>query len=346
MNELKMSLGDRSYRITVGQGLLADAGRYFNLDRRVLILTDGGVPTTYSHRIAECCKEAEIMTLPEGEATKCLSSLEAVLIKMTEMNMTREDCVVAVGGGVIGDLAGLCAALYMRGIDFYNVPTTLLSQVDSSIGGKTAINLGGYKNTVGAFHQPRGVLIDTDTLDTLDIRQYRAGLAEVVKMAVTSDEKLFARLESMPSRGIGGEIEYIILSALKIKKKIVERDERESGERRLLNLGHTLGHGIEASACGALLHGECVAIGMLPMLGEGIRDRVRAVLERLGLPTKIPYGVTGLDPESLSHDKKATEGGVSCVLVDRIGEGYIRKLSYAELISLAEGIEVAAEDGR
>ena len=180
MKTLNLNLGERSYDITVGNGILDRASEFMNLNRKVFILTDVGVPREYSEKILAAAKEAVIFTASEGEGTKSLATLGKVLEVMLEFDMSRSDCVVAVGGGVIGDLAGFAASMYMRGIDFYNVPTTLLSQVDSSIGGKTAVNLGGIKNIIGAFYQPKHVLIDTETLKTLPKRQISAGLAESV----------------------------------------------------------------------------------------------------------------------------------------------------------------------
>jgi len=189
MTSLHLNLGSRGYDITIGRGLLDNADKYFNLKRKVFILTDSGVPCEYSEKIAKLSETAKIYTVPQGEASKSLSTLENVLTAMMEFKMTRGDALVSVGGGVIGDLGGFAASVYMRGIDFYNLPTTLLSQVDSSIGGKTAVNLGNTKNIVGAFYQPKAVLIDTDTLKTLSSRHISAGLAEAVKMSLTSDKK-------------------------------------------------------------------------------------------------------------------------------------------------------------
>ena len=178
---IRMELGDSSYDIVLERGCLKKAGELLNLDRKVFILTDDGVPAQYAQTVADQCKEAHIHTVPQGEGSKSFAVLEELLTKMLELGFTRGDCVCSVGGGVVGDLGGFTAACYMRGIDFYNIPTTVLSQVDSSIGGKTAINLAGVKNIVGAFWQPKKVLIDPDTLDTLDDRQKSSGLAEAVK---------------------------------------------------------------------------------------------------------------------------------------------------------------------
>jgi 3-dehydroquinate synthase len=330
MKTVKLDLGERSYDITVGGGLLNDAKKYLNLERRVFILTDTGVPKEYSEKIMNQAKEAVIFTALEGEGTKSLATLTKVLEVMLDFEMTRSDCLVAVGGGVVGDLGGLAASMYMRGIDFYNVPTTLLSQVDSSIGGKTAVNLKGVKNIVGAFYQPKHVLCDVDTLKTLPKRQISAGLAECVKMAATSDSELFEIFEKSTSL----DVEDIIVRSINIKRAVVEADERESGMRKLLNFGHTLGHAVEASSpTGQLYHGECVSIGMVPMCSESVRARLIPILRRLELPTKCEGDVEaalGL----VVHDKKCKGGHVDAVFVDEIGRGRIESVPVEEFSKL------------
>ncbi len=327
MNTLKIELPDKSYNIYVGSGLLSQVDEYFNLNRKVFILTDSGVPLEYAEKVKDCSKEAVIYTIPQGEDSKSLLVMETVLKAMLSFDMSRKDVLVAVGGGVVGDLGGFLAATYMRGIDFYNVPTTLLSQVDSSIGGKTAVNLGGIKNIVGAFHQPKAVLIDTDTLKTLPKRQIAAGSAEAVKMALTSDKELFELIENC---GITeNNLEEIIVRALKIKKFVVEKDEKENGLRKILNFGHTLGHGIEAEKLGELYHGECVALGMLYMCAPEVQIRLTSVLKKLGLPVDYQYDIDKA-LEFVIHDKKCQNGFVEAIFVPCIGEYEIKSLSVEE----------------
>ena len=308
-------LGERGYDIAIGSGLLRSAGARLNLDRRVLIVTDEGVPEAYEEALSAQCAAPVTVRLPQGEGSKSMACLQRLLETMLKNSFGRGDAVCALGGGMVGDLAGLAAALYMRGVDFYNLPTTLLSQVDSSVGGKTAVNLAGVKNPVGAFYQPKAVLIDTDTLATLPRRQWASGLAEAVKMGLIGDAALFERFE----RGItDADLGEIIAAALRQKAAVVTADEREGGLRKCLNFGHTLGHGIEAAAEGALTHGECVGLGMLPMCSPEVRARLLPVLEGLGLPT-----VCQVDPErafaALLHDKKASGGTISAVWVERPG---------------------------
>lgn len=335
MERLHLELGDRGYDINIGAGLLSECDKLFDLDRHVLIVTDNGVPAEYAQAVAARAKEARIVTVSAGEGSKSMSGLAEVLGAMTEDGMSRGDCVVAVGGGVVGDLAGFAASCYMRGVDFYNIPTTVLSQVDSSIGGKTAINFGGIKNIVGAFYQPRGVLIDTNVLKTLPKRQISNGLAEAVKMALTSDGELFELFESLDERSIDSEIEKyiekIITASLKIKKAVVEQDEKESGLRKILNFGHTFGHGVEAAGeMRDMYHGESVAVGMLPMCSGNVRKRLIPVLRKLSLPTEF-HGDIDSAIAFMHHDKKRSFGGTDVVLVDEVGGFRIERMSDEKL---------------
>ena len=325
--KLHVNYPDGGYDIIVARGALKSAGEIFDLGRKVLIVTDEGVPKEYAETVASACANVEILTVPQGEQSKSMETLELVLGRMLKLSFGRGDCVVAVGGGVPGDLAGFAASVYMRGVDYYSVPTTLLSQVDSSIGGKTAVNFGGIKNIIGSFYRPRGVLIDPDVLRTLDERQFAAGMAEVVKMALTFDRALFEFIERADARA---KIDEIIPRALAIKKQVVEKDEREAGLRRALNFGHTIGHGIEAAAKGKLLHGECVALGMLPMCSVEVRARLLPVLKKLGLPTDLTVDANAVY-EALLHDKKGDGESVYIVRVEQIGSYIIEKVPFEAL---------------
>ena len=332
MTTLHLNLGERGYDITVGRGLLSHSNEYFNLERKVFIVTDSGVPREYAETVAKSAKEYRIVTVPMGEGAKSPEVYIDLLGKMVEFGMTRTDCCVAVGGGVVGDLTGFVAATFMRGIDFYNIPTTLLSQVDSSIGGKTAINLGGVKNIVGSFHQPRGVLIDLDTLKTLPKRQLSNGMAEVIKMALTSDAELFGFLEK--NEITDENIENTVLSSLKIKKYVVENDERESGIRKILNFGHTLGHAIEAEEeMRGFYHGECVALGMLATISDEAKPKLISALKKAGLPTEYKGNLE----HALSfivHDKKCDGKKLSVIFVDTPGSFRIEKMSTEDFADL------------
>ena len=318
------------YDIVLEAGALKNVGKLLNLKRRVFIVTDSGVPAQYAETVAAQCESPIIMTVEQGETSKCFEELRRLLEGMLNASMTRSDCVVAVGGGVVGDLSGFAASCYMRGIDFYNIPTTLLAQVDSSIGGKTAIDLNGVKNIVGAFYQPKCVVIDPEVLSTLSPRQTAAGLAEAIKMAATSDAELFSLIEN--SSCLTDDLPEIIRRALLIKRGIVEQDPREKGLRKVLNFGHTIGHAVESYNGGRLLHGECVALGMIPMSGGSARQRIKAVLDKYNLPTEISQSADELRP-FLEHDKKAGADGISAVLTNEIGSFEICRMSVDEILA-------------
>lgn len=334
--KLIMELKDLSYDIIIERGVLTSAGEHLDLDRKVLVVTDSGVPKEYAKTVKSSCREGYIYTIPAGESSKCFSVLEDILAFMLENGFSRKDCVVAVGGGVVGDLAGFAAAVYMRGIDFYNIPTTILSQVDSSIGGKVAIDFHGFKNTIGAFHQPKAVLIDPDTIKTLSDRQVANGLAEALKTGAIGDEKLFDLFEG---DDIYGKIDEIIYRSLLVKRDVVQQDPNEKGIRKILNFGHTVGHGIETSLEGELIHGECVALGMLYVCPEDIKSRLLGIYEKIGLTKTIGKYIDGtkLDREkvleAMRHDKKAAGDMCDAVLVDKIGEAKIEKRRIDELLA-------------
>ncbi len=313
---LHLQLPSGGYDIYLERGALHRAHELLRIDRRVLVVTDSGVPAQYARTVADQCREGHVLTVPMGEGSKSFAGLQLICRTLLEKDFTRTDCVVAVGGGVVGDLAGFAAASYMRGIDFYNIPTTVLSQVDSSIGGKVAINLDHVKNIVGAFYQPRAVIVDPEVLSTLPRRQIANGLAEAVKMSLTSDPVLFSIFE----RGAWEtELETVIERSLRIKQSVVEQDEKESGLRRILNFGHTLGHGIEGAAgLHGLYHGECVALGMLPMCAPEVRTRLVRVLQSLQLPTAIEGDLESM-LDIASHDKKCDGDAISVVYVPEVG---------------------------
>ena len=330
---IHMDLKENSYDIIVERGVHSRAGELLNLQRRGLIVTDTGVPASYAETVAKQCGKPVICTVESGEQSKSLEIFGTLLQKLLDNDFSRKDCVVAVGGGVVGDLSGFAASAYMRGIDFYNIPTTLLSQIDSSIGGKTAINIGNVKNIVGAFYQPKKVLIDPELLSTLPPRQISNGLAEAIKMALTSDKELFELFET---KDIGENIDEIIVRSLNIKKNVVEQDEKESGLRKILNFGHTIGHGIESSEnMSELYHGECVALGLIPMCHEKIRDRVIGVLKKCNL-----YNLVEFDWEKITgaafHDKKADGEFVTVTLVPDVGCFEIKTVKCSEVIEMAK----------
>ena len=325
-----------SYDIVLERGALKKAGEYLNLNRKVLIVTDSGVPEAYSKSILGACSDGYIFTFPQGEESKNIDTLKDILSCLVENNFTRTDCIVAVGGGVVGDMSGFAASIFMRGIDFYNIPTTLLSQVDSSIGGKTAIDFMGIKNIVGAFYPPKKVIIDADTLKTLPSRQVSNGLSEALKMSATCDSELFEIFEKQNALE---NIDTIIERSLRIKKYVVEEDERESGLRKVLNFGHTLAHAIEsANNMHEIYHGEAVALGMLYMVSEQVKERLIPILKSLNLPTEFDADADTLI-KACRHDKKAQGKDITIVFVSEIGKFELKKISLYELSTMIKGAE-------
>ncbi len=326
MIQVKTKTG--SYPIYLEKGALDRAGELFNLDRRVLVLTDSGVPKAYAEKVLSFCKKGALFTVQEGEGAKSFPVYQEILSFLVEKEFDRHDCIVAVGGGVVGDLAGFVASSYMRGIDFYNVPTTVLSQVDSSIGGKVAINFEGYKNLVGAFYPPMAVLIDPNVLQTLSPRLISCGLAEAVKMAACFDKDLFERFET---EKLDEHFESLLEGALLIKRRVVEEDEKENGLRKVLNFGHTLAHAIEKeNGLETLYHGECVALGMLPMCSENVRERLKKVLQKFALPTEWDWQVEKVIAD-IQHDKKKIGDQITIIFVPEIGRFEMQTVSFAEL---------------
>ncbi len=326
---LSVKTSQGTYDIVLQRGALQQVGELLPLDRRVLVVTDDGVPPVYAQTVADAARDGAIVTIPQGERSKQMDTWQTVLKALVDHEFTRTDCVVAVGGGVVGDLAGFAASTYMRGIDFYNIPTTLLSQVDSSIGGKTAIDFMGFKNLVGAFYPPKRVIIDPETLKTLPYRQVANGLAESVKMSLTSDAELFSLFETADIHD-DTVMDIIIERSLRIKRQVVEADEHEGGLRKILNFGHTLGHAIESvNDMETYYHGECVAIGMIPMCSHDVRARLIPVLQKLQLPVLHNEGVDGL-LAACRHDKKTAGDTITVVTVSAVGTFDLKTLPLEE----------------
>lgn len=321
------------YNIYFERGMLSRVSEVLDLNRKALVVTDSGVPAAYAKKVADQADQAYIVTIEEGEKSKGMSTFEYLLSKLVEYEFTRTDCIVAVGGGVVGDLAGFAAACYMRGIDFYNIPTTVLSQVDSSIGGKTAIDFMQYKNIVGAFWPPKAVIIDPETLATLPPRQISNGLAESVKMAMTFDSELFELIEQSNIEDI---LDTVIYRSILLKKAVVEEDEKEAGLRRVLNFGHTIAHAIESEkAMEDYYHGECVAVGMIPMCSDRSRERLVAVLLKLNLPTSVPCDLSVIT-EAVRHDKKASGDKITYIWVENIGSFEIKSTTFEDFDKLVK----------
>ena len=319
--KISVDLKENSYDILIEDGILNRVGEYIDLNRKVMIITDSGVPREYGDILLNQCPMGEIIVAEQGEQSKSFVTYERICRKLLESNFHRKDLIIALGGGVIGDLAGFCASTYMRGIDFINIPTTTLSQIDSSIGGKTAINLGDTKNIIGAFYQPKKVFIDFKTLETLSERDFNNGMIEALKAGLIYDREIFELFES-------GEIKErykeIIIKSILVKKDVVEKDVKEQSLRKILNFGHTIGHGIEGYFnFNKLLHGEAVALGMLPMIeNNNLRERTKKIIEKLNIRTDIKY-----DSEKvfklMVKDKKADTSKITLVKVKELGSAYL-----------------------
>lgn len=319
--------------IIIERGSLAKTGKMLGIcGGKVLIVTDSGVPEKYAKSVADSlhglATDVVTFVIPEGESSKNIQVYGSVMKTLVEEGFTRSDTAIAVGGGVVGDLTGFVAATFMRGIRFYNIPTTLLSQVDSSIGGKTAIDFGGVKNIVGAFHMPAKVLIDTDTLATLPERQLHNGLVEAIKMAATGDAELFSMIEN--STDLLSDSDDIIRRSLNFKQAVVSADPKEKGLRRVLNFGHTVGHAIEAASNGEFIHGEAVGIGMLYFASGEAHERIRKVLQKYNLPTSCSIDADTLRA-LIAHDKKASGDEITVVCVDEIGSYRFQKINIQDI---------------
>jgi 3-dehydroquinate synthase len=343
MESLRLELGERSYPIHIGTGLLASAPLYapYLAGGSAAVVTNGVVAPLYLAKVRAALEEAgarvaEII-VEDGEAAKRWENVDRICDALLAARFGRDTLVVALGGGVVGDLAGFAAAVYQRGVPFLQVPTTLLAQVDSSVGGKTAINHGRGKNMIGAFHQPQAVIADLGTLDSLPDRELRAGLAEVIKHGFALDTPFVEWLESNIERILAREpdaLAYAVRRCCELKARIVAADERESGQRALLNFGHTFGHAIEGAAgYGAWLHGEAVGAGMvmaaelsslLNQLKKTDVARVRDLLRRAGLPLNGPAVSPERLIELMAVDKKAAAGKVRFVLLEAIGRARVQ----------------------
>jgi 3-dehydroquinate synthase len=353
MQSLDVALAARSYPIHIGGGLLADAGTLLapllSVARTVIVSN----PIVAAHwltplrgSLAAAGIASEVIIIPDGESHKTLATLDDLLTRLLEIKAERSTTVVALGGGVVGDIAGFAAAVYQRGTPFVQVPTTLLAQVDSSVGGKTGVNHPLGKNMIGAFYQPQAVLIDTDCLATLPARELAAGLAEVIKYGAIRDVKFFLWLEENMDRLVARDaaaLTHAIAESCRIKAEIVAADERETGDRALLNFGHTFGHAIEAGVgYGEWLHGEAVAAGMVMAATLSARlgsiaaadvERLRTLLCRAALPVDAPRLSADRYLALMSRDKKVSAGTMRFVLLDEIGAARIRSDVPAQLLA-------------
>lgn len=363
MRTVKVPLGNRGYDIQIGAGPLLQLGREcarLKLGERCAIITDTNVGRRYAKPAYESLLKAgfnpSLVTVPAGETAKSLKSVGFCYDQLASHRLERKSFIVALGGGVVGDLAGFVAASYLRGIAFVQVPTTLLAQVDSSVGGKVGVNLKAGKNLVGAFYQPKIVLCDLDTLRTLPEREFRAGLAEVIKYGIIYDAALFARLERDLPKLLRREtktLAEVIARCCEIKAEVVGQDETESGLRAILNFGHTIGHGLEAiSSYGKYLHGEAISIGQVAAARLSVKlgglsgmevQRIADLFKRAGLPTEVKLDSRQRTKlfAAMKLDKKVSDGEIKFVLAKRIGE-----VAWGQRVPAMEIEKVLTTDGR
>jgi len=358
---VRVPLGNRSYDIKIASGLIRKLGaecKRLKLGHRCAIITDTNVGREYAkpvyNSLLRAGFEPSLLLVPAGETAKSLKSVQSCYDRLASHRLERKSFIVALGGGVVGDLAGFVAATYMRGMPFVQVPTTLLAQVDSSVGGKVGVNLKAGKNLVGAFYQPKLVLCDLDALASLPTREFRAGLAEIIKYGIIYDAALFERLERDMSKLLRREskpLGDIIARCCQIKSDVVGQDETESGLRAILNFGHTIGHGLEAiSSYGKYLHGEAISIGQVAaaklsheLLGLPVADvkRITDLFKRAGLPTKVNLN-GGQRPKlfaAMKLDKKVSDGEIKFVLARRIG-----KVAWGQRVPTSELIKALNPD--
>lgn len=335
MKKLTVHVGD-TYEIFIEKGLLKECGKYVRAvskAKKIAIITETNVAPLYLDTVKDCIEnegfEVASYIFPAGESSKTTETVVGIVEFLAENGLTREDMVVALGGGVCGDMAGFAAAIYLRGIKFVQIPTTLLSQVDSSVGGKTGVDLPQGKNLCGAFHQPALVLIDPDVLETLSPHFFSDGMGEVIKYGCIKSKALFERIET---ENVKDFIEDLIYDCVNIKRGVVERDEKEAGERALLNFGHTAGHAIEKlHNFTDISHGEAVGVGMV-MISEageriglterGTADRIRKVLEKYNMKTEVENSVTDIIG-AMYHDKKRTGSGIKFIMLHSLGDSFI-----------------------
>ena len=326
--KLHVNLQENSYDIFMERDILKHIGEHFNLQRNILIIRDENVPYHHYETIASQCLNAYEYVIHSGEDSKCFQVYEDILRFLMKLHFTRKDCIIALGGGVCGDLSGFVAASYMRGIPFVQVPTTTLSQIDSSIGGKVAINVDEVKNVVGAFYQPKAVFIDLNVLESLPKRHFYNGLVEALKAGLIYDPELFRLFEE---KEIESHLEEIIYRALRVKKDVVEQDEKEQHLRKILNFGHSIGHGIESYYhLSDYYHGECVAMGMLYFMNHDLKERTLKIYDKLHLSLTSDYDRSKVF-EIMKNDKKASRSSISIIEVNQLGKAEIKEYTFDEL---------------
>jgi 3-dehydroquinate synthase len=328
--KIKVQSKFKDYIIHIQNHLLDDLSAFLDLNRRYIIITDDGVPSVYVNKFIHQLNDYELIVFKQGESSKNIDTYQEIINQFLDLSVTKASCVLAIGGGVVGDLSGYIASTYLRGIDYIQIPTTLLSQVDSSVGGKTGINHQQYKNIIGSFYPPIKVLIDPQTLHTLSNRQFNNGIAEVIKYGLLASNEL---LESLENNTIIKNIDKIIYESLMIKKHYIEIDEFDTFKRYNLNLGHTIGHAYEAYyEFKKYLHGEAVGLGLLKVIkNQSLKNRIIDLLNQYQLPTEDPLDINLLYPFVLK-DKKGKFNNINLIIVNDVEKTEIKIIQFDRLI--------------
>jgi 3-dehydroquinate synthase len=328
MKTIEINIPNKEYKVHINNGLLYDIDKYIDVFREIVIVTDDFIPKEYLKILKTKIPNPLIFEVPMGETSKSIDVAYTIINEMIEENISRGALIIALGGGVVGDLTGFIASIYMRGIDFIQIPTTLLSQIDSSVGGKVGINSENMKNSIGSFYQPKVVLIDPTTLNTLSEKEFNNGIAEMIKYGLIADKSLFY---DILEKDVKENIEYYIYKCIEIKRSVVVNDEFDTGIRQILNFGHTIGHAIEQDSKYNLLHGEAVSVGMnLMSLNTTYHDDIVKILNKYSLPLTYKY-----DKETIYNiiktDKKVKNNKLNIIVVDEVGNGLIKTINLEEI---------------
>ncbi len=339
VNTSKVQQND-SYDIIIDDDCLNEIENYISFPLNTLIVTDQNIPLEYINKIKTKANNSYVYTIIPGEDSKSVDNYYDIINFLIDNKFTRSDLIIALGGGVVGDLTGFVASTYKRGIDFINIPTSTLSMIDSSIGGKVAVNFNGIKNIVGAFYMPKKVIISLNTLNSLPDRQYNNGLMEALKAGLIYDEKLYNIFKECYFKNLNCKevIKEILIQSLLIKKDVVEKDPLEKNLRKILNFGHTIGHAIESQNFNKIFHGEAIAYGMLYFLSDELRNEVRIIIEKIIGKKDFRLNIDEAI-NLIANDKKCSENGVNCVVVNKIGCAAIEKYSLDE-IKILLGVKI------
>lgn len=319
--DLTINFNNKISNIILEKGCIKQLYQFIDKTKKVLLITDDGVPQSYVQSVLSQVQNANLIVIEQGEKSKCFKIYEDILKSLLDLEFSRNDIIIALGGGVVIDIAGFVASSYMRGIEYINIPTTTISQIDSSVGGKVGLNLSGVKNVIGAFHQPSLVLIDTLTLKSLDNRNFLNGIVEAIKCGLIYDKTLFELLENDE---LYNNIDTVILKSLNVKREIVQMDEQEIGIRKILNFGHTVGHAIESDLkLSNILHGEAVAVGMLYVIDDKLlKQRLINLYQKLGIKFNYEYNKSNI-LNFIRHDKKILGNKINIIKVSELGQAYI-----------------------